>query len=204
MKPKDTRDRILKAGLKLFSKKGYLGTTTREIAEKAGVAEVTLFRYFPSKAVLFEETIKSYSFLFTLKGMLPELKEMEYRDALVEIARRFLNKLSERKDLIRIMQAERHLYPSKVKEIYHNFIGEIFKTLASYFKDLQGRKVLMDFNPEFGARAFLGMFFSYFNARELLMRKRYRFSDDNMAIEEFVNIFVNGTLISGNYAQRHR
>lgn len=198
MKRKDTKDKILESALRLFSKKGYLGATTKEIAKEAGIAEVTLFRHFPSKAVLFEDTIKSYSFLFTLKGMLPELKEMDYRDALVEIARRFLNKLSERKDLIRIMHAERHLYPSKVKEIYHNFIGEIFKTLASYFKYLQGRKVLMDFNPEFGARAFMGMFFSYFNAREFLMRKRYRFADDNIVIEEFVNIFVNGTLRTGD------
>lgn len=198
MKTKDTKDKILESALRLFSKKGYLGATTKEIAKEAGIAEVTLFRHFPSKAELFEDTIKSYSFLFTLKGMLPELKEMDYRDALAEIARRFLNKLSERKDLIRIMQAERHLYPSKVREIYHNFIGEIFKTLASYFTDLQGRKVLTDFNPEFGARAFLGMFFSYFNAREFLMRKRYRFADDNMVIEEFVNIFVNGTLRTDN------
>lgn len=195
MRTNGARDRILEAGLKLFSKKGYIGATTREIAEKAGVAEVTLFRHFPSKAVLFEEMINTYSFLFTLKGLLPELKEMDYRDALIEIARRFLNKLSERKDLISIMQTEIHIYPSKVKEIYHNFLDETFKTLASYFRELQGRKVLVDFNPEFGARAFLGMFFSYFNAQKFLIRKKYAHSDESAVIEEFVNIFVKGTLI---------
>lgn len=190
----DTRGKILKASLMLFSKKGYLGATTKAIADKAGIAEVTLFRYFPSKALLFEETIKSYSFLFTLKGLMPELMDMDYREALSRIARIFLRKLSERKELIRIMQAEIHIYPTKVKDIYHGFIDEVFKTLASYFMEMQGRKVLRDFNPEFGARAFLGMFFSYFNAQKFLIHKQYKHSDDSAVIEEYVNIFVSGTL----------
>lgn len=194
MKTGDTRDKILKASLGLFSSKGYLGTTTREIAKRAGIAEVTLFRYFPSKAVLFEEMIISHSFLLTLKGLLPELKEMDYKDALVEIAKIFLKKLSERKELIRIMQAEIHTYPSKVKELYHNLLDEMFKTLAFYFREMQEGKVLSDFNPEFGARAFLGMFFSYFNAQIFLVRKKHMYSDDSAIIEEFVSIFVNGTL----------
>ena len=190
----DTRDKILNASLMLFSKKGYLGATTKEIARKAGIAEVTLFRHFPSKAVLFEETINSYSFLFTLKGLLPELIDMDYRDALSKIAGIFLSKLSERKELIRIMQAEIHTYPTTVKEIYQSFIGEIFKTLASYFREMQEKKVLMGFNPELGARAFLGMFFSYFNAQKFMVQRQHRRSDDSEVIVEYVNIFINGTL----------
>ncbi len=58
-----TKDRILKTGLKLFSKKGYLGATTKEIAKTAGIAEITLFRHFSSKERLFEEVINAYSFL---------------------------------------------------------------------------------------------------------------------------------------------
>jgi hypothetical protein len=53
---------------------------------------------------------------------------------------------------------------------------------------------LKGFNSELGARAFLGMFFSYFNAQELKMRKKYKGDDTEMTISEYVNIFVNGTL----------
>ena len=48
---RDTRDKILDASLALFSKKGFLGATTKEIAKKAGVAELTLFRHFSSKTL---------------------------------------------------------------------------------------------------------------------------------------------------------
>lgn len=194
MKTKTTKDRILDSALRLFSKKGYLGSTTREIAEDAGVAEVTLFRYFSSKEKLFEEMIKSNSFLPALKGLLPKIKDMSYTEALSEIARKFLDRLTERQELIRIMNAEFFLYPAKVGEIYHNFIDEIFRTLASYFREMQGKGMLNGFNPELGARAFLGMFFSYFNAQKFLTYKGYSHSDDSVVIKEFVSIFINGTL----------
>lgn len=45
----DTGDRILAAARDLFAERGYAGTTTRCIAEAAGVNEVTLFRRFENK-----------------------------------------------------------------------------------------------------------------------------------------------------------
>ncbi|MDA8085541.1 MAG: TetR/AcrR family transcriptional regulator [Nitrospiraceae bacterium] len=188
-----TRKRLLDAGLKLISSKGYLGATTKDIAKKAGVAELTLFRHFSSKEQLFQEIINSYTFLPALKGLMPEIKELDYRDALLLIAEKFLGRLSERRDLIRIMHSEMHLYPARVKDIYHNFVGEVYKTLASYFKDLQDSGILRDFDPEYGARAFLGMFFSYFTVRELVLKERSKPSDEQKAITEFVDIFVKGS-----------
>jgi len=193
MSVKGTRERILKASLGIFSERGYLGTTTKEIAMEADVAEVTLFRHFLSKERLFGEVVKTYSFLPTLKGLLPELRDMDYREALSEIARRFLERLSERKALIRIMHAEAHRYPEKVKEIYHHFIDETFKTLASYFKGMQERGAIRDFDSEIGARAFLGMFFSYFNSREMLTNKKTKTMNGEV-IEGFVDIFIKGTM----------
>jgi AcrR family transcriptional regulator len=193
MKTKDTREKILQAGLSLFSEKGYLGATTKEIAKRAGVAELTLFRHFASKDKLFEEIINSYSFLPALKGLLPEIKDLEYSEALKLIAEKFLERLSERRQLIRIMHSEIQLYPSEVKNIYHTFIDEIFRSLASYFNELQKKGVLRKFKPEIGARAFLGMFFSYFNAQEFMSQKKHSTPDKKVIIDEFVGIFVSGT-----------
>ena len=198
MKANTTRQKILQAGLGLFSEKGYLGATTKEIARRAGVAELTLFRRFSSKDRLFEEIINSYSFLPALKGLLPEIKDLEYGEALKLIADKFLERLSERRQLIRIMHSEIQLYPSRVKKIYHNFIDEIFRTLASYFIDLQKKGKLREFKPELAARAFLGMFFSYFNAQEFMARKKFRDNDKAMVISEFVRIFVDGTSKGNN------
>lgn len=45
----DTRNRIIAAAAELFAERGYAGTSTRLIAERAGVNEVTLFRQFTNK-----------------------------------------------------------------------------------------------------------------------------------------------------------
>ena len=189
-----TRDKILETALKLFSQKGYLGATTKEIAKEAGIAEVTLFRHFPSKEKLFENVISTHSFLPALKDLLPEVEGMAYEKALNVIAKRFLETLSSRKDLIQIMHSEMHRYPEKIHMIHNSIIDNVIKTLASYFEKLKTKGLLIDFNSELGARAFLGMFFSYFNAQELKMRKKYKGDDTEMTIREYVNIFVNGTL----------
>ena len=55
--PDEVRDLVLRAANRLFSAQGYHGTTTRQIADEAGVGESVLFRNFGSKAELFETTI---------------------------------------------------------------------------------------------------------------------------------------------------
>ena len=56
LKP-EIRARILSAGLEVFAAQGYLGATMNAIAEQAGLGAASLYRYFPSKAELFEAAI---------------------------------------------------------------------------------------------------------------------------------------------------
>jgi len=52
-----TRDRILKTGRALFRERGFDATTTRDVAEAAGIATGTLFNYFPNKEALAMELL---------------------------------------------------------------------------------------------------------------------------------------------------
>lgn len=53
----EPRRLLLDAARDLFARQDYRSTTTREIAESAGVAEHLLFRNFGSKAALFREAL---------------------------------------------------------------------------------------------------------------------------------------------------
>jgi AcrR family transcriptional regulator len=46
----DTAERIVTAAAELFAERGYAATTTRAIADRAGVNEVTIFRHFENKS----------------------------------------------------------------------------------------------------------------------------------------------------------
>lgn len=52
---------ILKVALELFSKHGYGGVSTKQIAKESGVNEVTIFRKFETKSNLFQQVISKYA-----------------------------------------------------------------------------------------------------------------------------------------------
>ena len=61
---KDKKTAIMDAALKLFTERGFHGTSTAQISKDAGVATGTLFNYFPTK----EDLINSL--YFEVKGRL--------------------------------------------------------------------------------------------------------------------------------------
>jgi AcrR family transcriptional regulator len=58
--PANTRSRIETAALALFAEKGIAVATTREIAERAGVAEGALFKHFRSRDNLIAEIFRAH------------------------------------------------------------------------------------------------------------------------------------------------
>jgi len=194
MKKNTTKQRLLDATLKLISEKGYLGSTTREIAQEAGVTELTLFRHFGTKEKLFEALLRNHTFLPRLKELLPELDGLSYGDSLRLIATRFLLSLKERKSLVKIMYSEGTIYPEKIKKLYNKFADDLRLTLASYFRGLQKKGLLRTVSPEMAAQLFLGMLFSYFRSEEIMRAGGMKKQTMEKNIREFVDIFMFGTV----------
>ncbi|MCP4116683.1 MAG: TetR/AcrR family transcriptional regulator [Desulfobacteraceae bacterium] len=57
----ETRGKILDAAMRLFSKKGFHSTNTKEIAREAGVATGSFYAYFKDKKSVFLEIYKGIS-----------------------------------------------------------------------------------------------------------------------------------------------
>lgn len=55
----ERRAAIIKAVRRLFADKGFHGTTTRELAEAAGVSEALLFKHFPNKEALYSAMLQA-------------------------------------------------------------------------------------------------------------------------------------------------
>lgn len=54
----ERRTAIIAAAVPLFARKGFSGTTTKEIAETANISEALLFKHFPSKKLLYGEILR--------------------------------------------------------------------------------------------------------------------------------------------------
>ena len=57
---KDTQQKILKEAADLFMSKGYLGTSTREIAQKVGITQPNLYHYFSDKEKLYTAVLEKH------------------------------------------------------------------------------------------------------------------------------------------------
>jgi AcrR family transcriptional regulator len=99
-----TRERILESALSLFQKKGFDGTTTKEIARKARVAEGTIFNYFNTK-----EDIALYFFD----------KEVQHVIAYFEDGRHLKNAPLEERLFALIQRQLEYIAP------YERFIGSV-------------------------------------------------------------------------------
>jgi TetR/AcrR family transcriptional regulator len=53
----DRKHQLLETALDVFSRRGFEGATTKEIAAAAGVAEAVIFRHFPTKQALYTEVL---------------------------------------------------------------------------------------------------------------------------------------------------
>jgi TetR/AcrR family transcriptional regulator len=59
MAASDRRAQLIDVALDVFSRQGFRGATTKEIAAEAGVTEAIIFRHFPSKEALYTAVLDS-------------------------------------------------------------------------------------------------------------------------------------------------
>jgi AcrR family transcriptional regulator len=182
----ETRLRILAATRSLLAMKGRRGTTTREIADEAGVNEATLFRQFGNKDALIDACVEHYCSTVELEELLASLDGDLERD-LVRIAA-LVQRMENVRDLI-VMSLIEEESQGSVGEAAWRAPTAIKKIVAEHMAKRIAAGELAG-NPLFLARFFMGMIFSY-----VMGRKRFpeEYAADPIAVIEFqVGMFLNG------------
>ena len=190
----DTRSRILQAALRLFAAKGYEGTTTKDLAGKANVAEGTLFRYFPNKkAILIEVATRGWVDILT--DLLTELSEMGSYKAVAQVMRRRVLRMRENSDLLRVCFIEAQFHPELKDRIQSEVIAKMTDVAEAFFQTAIDRGVYRPMNPKIVAQVFLGMFaIAGFSTETILDSNASPLALQEMA-EGIAEIFLNGVLV---------
>jgi AcrR family transcriptional regulator len=190
----DTRSRILQAALRLFAAKGYEGTTTKDLAGKANVAEGTLFRYFPNKkAILIEVATRGWVDILT--DLLTELSEMGSYKAVAQVMRRRVLRMRENSDLLRVCFIEAQFHPELKDRIQSEVIAKMTDVAEAFFQTAIDRGIYRPMNPKIVAQVFLGMFaIAGFSSETILDANASPFALQEMA-EGIAEIFLNGVLV---------
>jgi AcrR family transcriptional regulator len=124
------REQILKAGMDIFSVKGYAAATIPEIAKAAGVAAGTIYLYYPSKRELFIAVIKNIIITAPLLDLIGKFPRGDIAVVLKHILKdRF--KLAERDVVSRMpaliaeVQRDPELKELWLKDFLQPFLGRI-------------------------------------------------------------------------------
>ena len=188
-----THDKVLKAAQKLFARNGYDGTTTKELAETAGIAEGTLFRHFTNKKAILVE-VATNGWIELLTDLLTELSEMSNYEAISQVMYKRMLRLGDNYDMMRVCFMEVQLHPDLRDQIQSEVIEKMTDVAEAFFQTAMERGVYRRMNPRVIAQVFLGMFVVAGFSHETIDRPVASPQEMKEMAEGLADIFLNGVL----------
>lgn len=134
----ETHEKILDVTLRLYADRGYLGTTTRRVAEEAGVNEVTLFRHFGSKDALIRSAIEAVA---VRSGAMLDADDPDHDAELRRWVRLVFAHYHGRRNLICQVMADMVQYPDMAPRVCDDTNQE-FNQLDAFLSLLMVRGIL--------------------------------------------------------------
>jgi len=189
--PVRARAQIIGASHRLFLAQGFHGTTMRQIAKESGMALGSLYNHFADKDALFSAVFEAYNPYPTLLLTLENSQGESAADLVRTAARRLVNALSARPDLVKLVfidvvefQGEhlRQAYPAVAPGML-NFVRRLRKD-PSAVQPLSDDALL---------RAFFGLFYT-FHMNEMLLGKPVDEESQSAALQELIEIYLDGIL----------
>ena len=189
-----TRSRILSAALRLFASQGFDGTTTRDLAQAAGVAEGTLFRHFPNKKAILVE-VATNGWVEILTDLLTELSEMGSYKAVAQVMRRRMWNMHKNVDLMRVCFMEAQFHSDLRDRIQLEVIDKMSDVAEAFFQTAMDRGIYRQTNAKLVAKVFLGMFAVAGFSNNTLMQPDASPEEMKEMAEGLADIFLNGVLV---------
>ncbi len=179
--------------MELFAKKGFRGTTTRNLAAQAGVNEAIIFRHFKTKEELYSAILEHkacemhderFEEIARLAAGTDDEKFFE------TIGRTFLDRHEADSTFMRLLlfsALEGH-------QLSEMFLANMASRnpVAQYIERRIREGAFRQVDPVLGARALLGMFVSYLQGQEIFGQKKTQQYSREEVVRTFVSIFLSG------------
>jgi AcrR family transcriptional regulator len=188
-----TRTRILQAAQRLFASQGFDGTTTRDLAQAAGVAEGTLFRHFTNKKAILVE-VATNGWVDILTDLLTELSEMGSYKAVAQVMRRRMWNLRKNADMMRVCFMEVQFHPDLRDRLQTEVITKMTDVAEAFFQTAMDKGIYRQMDANLVAKVFLGMFAVAGFSDNTLIEPNASPQEMQLMAEGLADIFLNGVL----------
>jgi AcrR family transcriptional regulator len=199
MAGEERREQLVRVAMTLFSRRGFRGTTTKEIAQAAGISEAMVFRHFATKEEL-------YAAILDDKACAGDMAEMceavsgavargDDRAVFESLASAMLQHHERDPEFLRLL-LHSALEGHELFEMFWNRnVREMAQFLCSYIVERQKAGVIRDIEPMVAGRAFIGMIIYHSLLTTLFDKSRTLLNiETDRAAHEFTEIFLTGVL----------
>jgi AcrR family transcriptional regulator len=162
----DKRKAVLDAAMIVFSRNGFHETHVDEIAELAGVAKGTVYRYFNSKEDILKEIIKANNEILTKDLMTIFNKDGHMLELIKEAIAYYVEFFDSNKDLYRILTHA----PWILKDISEHF----YKNIISHLNVVRRRVFILTREGVVKPTDFYTVFYGIFGFIDGVIQKWFR------------------------------
>ena len=197
MAAEDRRHQILHVAVTLFSQRGFGGTTTKEIAQAAGVSEAMVFRHYATKQELYSAILDHKA--CSGDKMNPEemvaeaLKQKNDRAVFEQLALGALEHHERYPEFQRLLlhsALEKH---ELAEMFFEKFLRRVYELLGGYIAERQRDGAMIKVDPAIIVRAFIGMIIHHSLNNNLWDPERRLLNISNQeAARNFTDILLGG------------
>lgn len=197
MTAEDRKLQILRVAVSLFSQRGFGGTTTKEIAQAAGVSEAMVFRHYATKQELYHAILDHKACsgdTMNPEEMVAEaLQEKDDRAVFERLALGALQHHELDPEFQRLLLHSALEGHELAEMFFEKFVLRVYALLGDYIAGRQRDGALVKMDPAMVVRAFIGMIIHHSLNNNLWDPKRRLLKISNEeAAKSFADILLNG------------
>lgn len=185
-----TDEKILKVAIDMIASKGFKGATTKQIAEKAAVSEMTLFRHFPNKKKILEAAIDRYYYSFQMKELFEHKLIWNLEKDLLMIAETYHTIMKKNKNVIKIAIQEGHNVPGLLEQV-NKHPRQLKDLIVKYLQEMNQRGLITASDYELTAMNFLYMSYGLFISRSFVSGETITSLSEEDVIKGSVQVFID-------------
>lgn len=202
----ERRLQILREAMRLFSKRGFRGTTTKEIAQATGISEAMVFRHFATKDELYtailDYKVCSMGVAHPEELVKEAIEKKDDRRVFKTLAFAGLEFHKNDPDFQRLLLHSALEGHQLARMFWERMVLHIYEVLGQYIEQRQRDGVFRKMNPSVVVRAFVGMIIHHSLNNNLWDREQRLLKISNEeAAHEFTEILLRGVIADESNAK---
>lgn len=187
------RERVLQAAAEYFALCGYRGASTRELAKRAKVSEVTLFRLFKTKQELYLRVLDANLEVATPEWLMSTLRSSrDDRQTFARLAEGLQKMFTP--TFLRLVVFGALERPEVLERFLRPRLGTFYQALEEHLARRMKAGVLQQRNPLLTGRALVALVFYHQLLNEVLGGKHAVLGSEKESLQVYSEIWMDGVL----------